>query len=210
MTDAQRRAFERLWPRYGVDLGAETRITSEALFGNDRPLHLEIGFGNGDALLAMAAARPELNFVGIEVHRPGVGRLLRRLDEEGIGNVRVIRHDAMEVLRHHLTAGALAAVYLFFPDPWPKKKHHKRRIVQPEFIDLVVRALTPGGLLHMATDWEAYAEQMLELAEAHPGLDNLSGEGRFSPRPESRPLTRFEQRGARLGHGVWDLLFRRV
>ncbi len=210
MTAGQRRAFDRLWPRFGVELGAGTRITPQTLFGDDRPLNLEIGFGNGDALLAMAVARPQEGFVGIEVHRPGIGRLLRRLDEAGIANVRVIRHDAVAVLRDHVPPATLAAIYLFFPDPWPKKRHHKRRIVQPAFLDLTTHVLAPGGLLHMATDWEEYAEQMLRLAEAHPDLHNLAGAGHFAPRPDDRPLTRFERRGVRLGHGVWDLCFRRL
>ncbi len=208
MTEAQQRAFETLWPRYGLTLG-ETELNLPALFGNDHPMTLEIGFGNGEALAQQALRHPERNFLGVEVHSPGVGHLMIRLAKQESDNVRILQCDAMQLLRHHLPAGSLAAVLLFFPDPWHKKRHHKRRIVQPEFADLVYRALIPGGLLHMATDWEDYAGQMLRVLSEHPGFDNMAGRGGYSPRPEDRPLTKFEQRGQRLGHGVWDLLFER-
>ncbi len=208
MTEAQQRAFETLWPRYGLTLG-ETELNLPALFGNDHPMTLEIGFGNGEALAQQALRHPERNFLGVEVHSPGVGHLMIRLAQQESDNVRILQCDAMQLLRHHLPAGSLAAVLLFFPDPWHKKRHHKRRIVQPEFADLVYRALIPGGLLHMATDWEDYAGQMLRVLSEHPGFDNMAGRGGYSPRPEDRPLTKFEQRGQRLGHGVWDLLFER-
>jgi len=207
MTEAQRGAFERLWPRFGLDFRPGTPLDPQAIFGNDRPTCLEIGFGNGDALAAMAAAHPERNYLGIEVHRPGVGHLLLELEREGLENVRVLRHDAAEVLSRGLPDGSLQGVYLFFPDPWPKKKHHKRRIVQTGFLAQLARVIRPGGFVHMATDWEDYARWMLELLEAAPGLRNSAADGGYVPRPQDRPLTRFEQRGQRLGHGVWDLLF---
>ncbi len=208
MTEAQQHAFETLWPRYGLTLG-EAELDLPALFGNDHPVTLEIGFGNGEALALQAQRHPERNFLGVEVHSPGVGHLMIRLAQQESDNVRILQCDAMELLRHHLPAGSLAAVLLFFPDPWHKKRHHKRRIVKPEFADRVYRALVPGGLLHMATDWEDYAGQMLRVLSEHPGFDNKAGGGSYSPRPEDRPLTKFEQRGQRLGHGVWDLLFER-
>ncbi len=208
MTEAQQRAFETLWPRYGLTLG-EAELNLPELFGNDRPVTLEIGFGNGEALAQQAATHPERNYLGVEVHGPGVGHLMIRLAEQQCDNVRILQCDAMELLRRHLPAGGLAAVLLFFPDPWHKTRHHKRRIVQPEFADRVHRALAPGGLLHMATDWENYACQMLRVLSEHTGFVNRAGTGAFSPRPQSRPLTKFEQRGHRLGHGVWDLLFER-
>ena len=207
MTGGQERAFADLWPKYGLD-PAEGPIDPALVFGPGRPVHLEIGFGNGEALLEAARQHPGNGYIGIEVHRPGVGHLLLKLDEEGLENVRVIRHDALEVLRR-LPDHCLDAVMLFFPDPWHKRKHHKRRIVQPEFAALCARLLRPGGLLHMATDWEHYARQMLRVLTAAGDFENRAGEGGFSPRPEGRPLTRFEQRGQRLGHGVWDLLFQR-
>ncbi len=201
--------MDELWPRFGVDRSGGRTLRPGELFGNAHPVVLEIGFGNGDTLALTAAQHPAWNYLGIEVHRPGVGRLLRTLDERGIGNVRVLRDDAMEVLRRALPAGSLQRVQLFFPDPWPKKKHHKRRIVQPELLDLLHRVLAPGGVFHAATDWEDYAQHMLALFETDPRFENLAGPGAFSPRPDDRPLTKFEQRGRRLGHGVWDLLYRR-
>lgn len=209
MTEAQQRAFETLWPRYGLNLDVRQLDLSE-LFGNQQPVTLEIGFGNGEALAQQALNHPERNFLGVEVHSPGVGHLMIRLAEQESSNVRILQCDAMELLRHQLPAGSLSAVLLFFPDPWHKKRHHKRRIVRPEFTQLVHRALLPGGLLHMATDWEDYAHHMMQTLSDHPGFLNLAGEGQFSPRPEDRPLTKFEQRGQRLGHGVWDLLFERL
>lgn len=208
MTDAQQRAFDREWRRWGLDY-AEEEIDLDATFGPDTPRVLEIGFGMGQSLADMAAASPETGFIGIEVHRPGVGRLLHLLAEQGLGNVRVFCHDAVEVLRDCIAAEALDAVQIFFPDPWHKKRHHKRRLIQPDFVDLVVSRLRPGGRLHLATDWEPYAEQMLEVLSDNPRLQNTAENGGFVPRPESRPLTRFEQRGTRLGHGVHDLVFTR-
>ncbi len=208
LTEGQARAFDRLWPRYGIDF-AGTPLDLPAVFGNGKPVWLEIGFGNGDALATLAARHPDRNFLGVEVHRPGVGRLLLRLETAGLSNVRVLRHDAVEVLRDGIAPGALAGVYLFFPDPWHKTRHHKRRIVQPGLVALAARALRPGGTFHAATDWEDYARHMLAVLGDSPDLENAAGPAQYAPRPDDRPLTHFEQRGQRLGHGVWDLLFRR-
>lgn len=208
MTEAQQRAFGNLWPRYGLTLG-ESPLDFLSLFGNHRPVVLEIGFGNGETLARLAQRHGERNFLGVEVHSPGVGHLMIKLAEQASDNVRILQCDAMELLRHHLPVGGLAGLLLFFPDPWPKRRHHKRRIVQKEFAELAYRALMPGGLLHMATDWEHYAQQMLQVLSTHPGFSNRAGAGRFAPRPDDRPLTKFEQRGRHLGHGVWDLLFER-
>jgi tRNA (guanine-N7-)-methyltransferase len=208
LTAGQERAFAALWPRFGVEYTG-IPLDLPALFGNDRPVWLEIGFGNGDALATLAERHPDRNYLGIEVHRPGVGHLLLRLEAHALANVRLLRHDAVEVLRSALPPASLAGVYLFFPDPWHKRRHHKRRIVQPELVDLLARVIRPGGLFHAATDWEDYAQQMHAVIEASPAFENVAGPGRFAPRPDERPLTRFEQRGQSLGHGVWDLLFRR-
>ncbi len=208
MTEAQDRAWRELWPRFGIEPGDEP-IDLAAVFGRDAPRTLEIGFGNGDTLLALASTQPERDFLGIEVHRPGVGHLLLRIAEAGLKNVRVICRDAVEVLERCIPAGSLDEVLIYFPDPWPKKRHHKRRIVQPGFVELVATRLRPGGVLRMATDWEHYAQQMLEVAGACAALSNESDE-EFVPRPQSRPPTRFERRGQRLGHGVRDLAFRRT
>ena len=210
MTEGQRRAFERLWPRYGLDHAPSTRFDHSSIFGNGRPIRLEIGFGNGDVLAAMAAAHPECNYLGIEVYRPGVGQLLLKLERERLENVRLLRCDAVEVLGRVLPQGYLEGVYLLFPDPWPKKRHHKRRIVQPEFLAHLARVIRTGGFLHMATDWKDYARHMLDLLQAAPEFRNCSTDGTFVPRPLDRPLTRFERRGQRLGQDVWDLLFLRV
>jgi len=209
LTGAQARALEDLLPRYGVVAG-QTPLDFVALFGRVAPVHLEIGFGNGEALVAMAGTHPENNYLGIEVHRPGVGMLLRALDAGGITNVRILSVDAREVLEQRIPDGSLSAVYIFFPDPWPKKRHHKRRLVQPEFVALVRRKLLVGGSLHLATDWEDYAQQMLAVLSSADGLENTAPAGQFVSRPPTRPLTRFERRGHRLGHGVWDLVFRRI
>ncbi|MCG7991785.1 MAG: tRNA (guanosine(46)-N7)-methyltransferase TrmB [Candidatus Thiodiazotropha lotti] len=209
MTEGQQRAYEALWPRYGVEL-ADGQLDLSERFEQTQPVTLEIGFGNGESLRQLAQKQPEHNFLGVEVHGPGVGHLMIQLDQHQLSNVRILKHDAMELLRHHLQPGSLQRVLLYFPDPWHKRKHNKRRIVQDEFAELVHRALIPGGILHMATDWEDYALQMMSVLSAHQGFDNQAGEGNFSPRPETRPLTKFEQRGERLGHGVWDLLFERL
>jgi tRNA (guanine-N7-)-methyltransferase len=210
-TDGQRRAWERLWPRFGVDWDDAAILDPATLFGigNRRPTRLEIGFGNGEALAALAMAQPESNFLGVEVHGPGIGHLLLTLEQTGLSNVRLLRCDAARLLRQGLPAASLEAVYLFFPDPWPKTRHHKRRLVRPEFLADLARVLRPGGQVQMATDWQDYAGQMLSLLETTPELVNDAGPGQFAPRPATRPLTRFERRGRRLGHGVWDLCFRR-
>jgi len=207
LTRSQARALETLWPRWGVE--PEGLLDPDTLFGRSAPRTLEIGFGNGESLAAMAQAAPEQDFLGIEVHRPGVGHLLLRIEELGLTNVRVICQDAVEVLERHIPDESLDRVLLFFPDPWPKKRHHKRRILKPDFIALVARKLKPGGIFHMATDWEDYAQHMLAVLEASPRFRNTAPGGGFVPRPEDRPLTRFEQRGLRLGHGVWDLVYRK-
>jgi len=209
LTRGQARALETLWPRYGIDY--QPRILPfEALFANAAPVVLEIGFGNGDALLSSARQHPELNHLGIEVHRPGVGSLLLRTEQEALTNLRVMRHDAVDVIERCIADGSLAEVRIFFPDPWPKKRHHKRRLIQAAFIRMLSQRLANGGRLHLATDWEEYARQMLQVLSAESALKNSAPDMGFAPRPESRPQTRFEQRGQRLGHGVWDLLFVRL
>jgi tRNA (guanine-N7-)-methyltransferase len=209
MTAAQRRALTQLWPRFGLDSGG-AMLDFAACFGRIAPVIVEIGFGNGESLLAMAAAQPQTNFIGVEVHRPGVGQLLMSLAERGIENVRVVCDDAKEFLAQQVPDGSLDSLQLFFPDPWPKLRHHKRRLVQAEFVQLVRRKLRLGGQLHMATDWQNYAEHMLAVMTGAPGYGNEAGAGQYAARPGHRPLTKFERRGQRLGHGVWDLVFQRV
>jgi tRNA (guanine-N7-)-methyltransferase len=209
MTPGQERAYEANWPRFGLH-HADGMLDIDGAFGRPGRRVLEIGFGMGASLVEMAAAAPASNFIGIEVHRPGVGKLLHAMAERDVDNIRVYCHDAVEVLRDCIPAGSLDTVQIFFPDPWHKKRHHKRRLIQPPFVSDLVRHLKPGGTLHLATDWENYAEQMMEVLENEPALENTCGQGEFSPRPEHRPVTKFERRGEGLGHGVWDLLFRRV
>ncbi|MCK5639246.1 MAG: tRNA (guanosine(46)-N7)-methyltransferase TrmB [Gammaproteobacteria bacterium] len=209
LTPGQQRALDSLWPRYGVEASDE-KLDLPVLFGREAPTILEIGFGNGESLAQIAEAHPEQNYLGIEVHRPGVGRLLQRVEEKGLTNLRVMCADAIEVLNHQIPDNSLAGVYLFFPDPWHKKRHHKRRQVQPEWAQLIRQKLKPGGILHMATDWEDYAVYMLEVMGQAEGYRNLSADGDYVPKPDCRPLTKFEQRGQRLGHGVWDLMFERT
>jgi tRNA (guanine-N7-)-methyltransferase len=206
LTTGQQHALDTLWPKYGIDM-SDTALDLGSIFGNEQPVILEIGFGNGDSLAQMAKGNPGLNYLGIEVHRPGVGHLLYLIEEQDIENLRIMSEDAVEIIRNQIPEQALTGVQLFFPDPWPKKKHHKRRIVQPEFVKLLASRLKPGGFFHMATDWENYAEHMLEVMSAAEDFENSTKEGDFIPRPDSRPLTKFEQRGQRLGHGVWDLLY---
>lgn len=205
LTEGQQRALNELYGRYGVD--PEQLDDLDAVFGRQAPRILEIGFGNGESLATMAQRRPDLDYLGIEVHRPGVGHLLLKLKEHGIANVRVICGDAQEIVSRYLPDGSIDGLQLFFPDPWPKKRHHKRRIVQPEWAELIARKLRPGGFVHLATDWEDYAHHMMEVMSASPDFINSAGPGRFAPRPNDRPVTKFESRGQRLGHGVWDLLF---
>jgi tRNA (guanine-N7-)-methyltransferase len=209
ITTAQERALQELWPKYGVALGA-VPLDLDTLFGRRARRVAEIGFGNGDNLLALAASRPHEDFLGIEVHRPGVGRLLLQLEELGLGNVRVICDDAVEVLQRHLGGACLDEILILFPDPWPKKRHHKRRLIQPAFAALAAERLKRGGTLRLATDWEPYAGEMLVTLAAEPRLENAAADGGFIPRPTERSPTRFERRGERLGHQVWDLEFRRV
>ena len=205
LTPAQQRALDELMPRYGIEPEGGPLDLAGA-FGREAPVWLEIGFGNGDALHAMAASHPEVDFLGVEVHRPGIGRLLRAIDEDGLPNVRVIQADATEVLRDHLPDASLARVLLFFPDPWPKKRHHKRRIVQPPFVQQVARVLEPGGVFHLATDWDDYADHMRDVLTKHDAFEPVGD----TERPAYRPRTRFEQRGEDRGHAVHDLLYRRL
>jgi len=207
-TPAQQRAFDALWPRFGLDYQAQAR-DFDAVFGRHAPRVLEIGFGNGEALRFAARQDPARDYIGIEVHAPGVGRLLNGLAEDGSDHVRLYHHDAVEVLEHEIGDGALDEARIYFPDPWHKKRHHKRRLVNPGFASLLVRKLAPGGRLHLATDWQDYAEQMWDVLDATPGLRNRAGPRGHVPRPPWRPQTHFESRGQRLGHGVWDLLYGR-
>lgn len=208
ITPAQQRALATLWPKYGLDT-LEERLDLERLFARAAPRTLEIGFGNGENLLALAAAHPDRDYLGIEVHRPGVGRLLLGLEEHRLGNVRLICRDAVEVLERHIAPASLEEILILFPDPWPKKRHHKRRLIQPAFVAQLAGALVPGGVLRCATDWQPYALEMLAIVGAASELTNLAADGGFVPRPAERPPTRFERRGERLGHEVWDLAFRR-
>jgi tRNA (guanine-N7-)-methyltransferase len=203
----QQRALAELGPRFVLPMRAAP-LDLDAAFGRTAPRVAEIGFGMGDATAQVAAAMPGHDFLGIEVHEAGVGALLKRIGEAQLANVRIVRHDAVEVFEQMLAPGSLAGVHLWFPDPWHKKRHHKRRLVQPAFVRLLTSRLAAGGYLHCATDWQPYAEQMLEVLGAEPMLVNRSGAG-YAERPTWRPLTKFEQRGLRLGHGVWDLLFER-
>ncbi|MGD2119971.1 MAG: tRNA (guanosine(46)-N7)-methyltransferase TrmB [Chromatiales bacterium] len=208
LTPGQQKAFVQTWPVVGIDYQAAP-LDLAAVFGNANPVIVEIGFGNGDSLAQMALANPDMNYLGIEVHRPGVGHLLIEIERQQISNIRIISHDAIDVLQHCLADASLAGVQLFFPDPWHKKRHHKRRIVQPDFLDLLCRLIRPGGFFHAATDWQDYAEHMRDVIEQHACFSNQSPDG-FTERPASRPLTKFEQRGQHLGHGVWDLMATRI
>lgn len=209
MTTAQTRGLEEVYPRLGVTLKEGERLDLDALFGRKARRVVEIGFGMGASLLEQARQNPDTDFLGIEVHAPGVGKLLDELDKAGLTNVRVCREDAIRVLDEGLNAESIDTVQLFFPDPWPKKKHHKRRIVQLPFAEKIRRILTQGGTFHMATDWEPYAEYMVEIMRDAPGFTNTAENGDYVPRPDFRPQTKFETRGERLGHGVWDLIYRR-
>jgi len=207
ISNAQQRACKELLPRYGISF-REVPLDLDAEFGRPAPKMLEIGFGMGETTAAIAAAHPENDYLGIEVHSPGVGSLLKLIAERGLGNVRIVQHDAVEVLRSMIPPLALAGVHVFFPDPWPKLRHHKRRLIQPPFVALLSERLKPGGYLHVATDWLPYAEHVLTVLTAEPRLANtVRG---YAPRPDYRPLTKFEQRGLRLGHAVQDVIFRRV
>ncbi|MGK3124543.1 tRNA (guanosine(46)-N7)-methyltransferase TrmB [Candidatus Pantoea formicae] len=209
LTKGQQLALDNYWPEMGVEFQQEP-LDLTALFGREAPVVLEIGFGMGASLVTMAQNNPHQNFLGLEVHAPGVGACLASAKEAGVENLRVMCHDAVEVLQKMIPDNSLRMVQLFFPDPWHKARHNKRRIVQVPFAELVMRKLKLGGVFHMATDWEDYATHMLEIMNSVDGYKNLSEGNDYVPRPETRPLTKFEQRGQRLGHGVWDLMFERV
>ncbi|MGQ5290987.1 tRNA (guanosine(46)-N7)-methyltransferase TrmB [Pectobacterium actinidiae] len=209
LTNGQQLALDNYWPVMGVEYQTE-QVDFNALFGRDAPVVLEIGFGMGASLVTMAAQHPEQNFLGIEVHLPGVGACLASAQEAGISNLRVMCHDAVDVLMNMIPDGSLSMVQLFFPDPWHKARHNKRRIVQVPFVQQVQSKLKIGGVFHMATDWEPYAQHMLEVMTSVTEYRNLSDNNEYVERPESRPLTKFEARGQRLGHGVWDLMFERI
>ncbi|RZA00594.1 MAG: tRNA (guanosine(46)-N7)-methyltransferase TrmB [Moraxellaceae bacterium] len=206
ITSGQKSAFETWWPSYGLSL-YNGMIDPKAVFGRDAPLVLEIGFGMGDSLLEMARNEPDKDFIGIEVHPPGVGRLINSAGKEGIKNLRVYMADAMDVLEDCIPNGSVNRLQLYFPDPWHKKKHNKRRIIQPAFVQNLHPKLVIGGVFHMATDWQPYAEHMLEIMNSASNFCNTDTLGGFAHRPDYRPQTKFERRGQRLGHGVWDLLF---
>ncbi len=209
LTPGQQKALDELWPAFGID-DTQEPINLETLFSRDAPVVLEIGFGNGASLAEMAQAQPEQNFIGIEVHRPGVGQLLNSIQTMELSNVRVACTDAVELLRNRIPDKSLDRVQIYFPDPWHKKRHHKRRIIQPSFVMMLTDKLKHGGHLHLATDWQDYAEQMLVDVSANQRFVNCGNSDGFIERPSYRPVTKFEQRGHRLGHGVWDLLFKRV
>lgn len=208
MTEGQQKGWDQGWPRFGLSPD-DGPLDWEGEFGTAGPRILEIGFGMGDSLFEMACAEPDSHFVGIEVHRPGVGRLLSRLLEAERDNVRVYADDAVPILERCIAPGSLDRLQIYFPDPWHKKRHHKRRLIQTGFVTMALQRLAPGGCLHLATDWEPYAEHMLEVLEGIDALENAAGKGCWAERPEWRPETKFERRGARLGHGVWDLIYRR-
>ena len=206
-SQGQQRAYVELLPRFGVPYSLEAADFAQ-VFGRRAPLVAEIGSGMGETTAQIAASNPDNDYLAIEVHTPGVGSLLKLVGERGLSNIRVVQHDATEVFRDMIAPGTLDGVHIFFPDPWPKKRHHKRRLLQPDFAALVAERLRPGGYLHVATDWQDYAEQALAVLDGVPSLRNAAAG--FAPRPASRPETKFERRGLRLGHGVWDLLFKRV
>ena len=203
----QQRAYAELLPTFGIPY-APREIDFDAAFGRHAPVVAEVGFGMGETTASIAAGNPGTSYLAIEVHAPGVGSLLRQLAEGGLQNVRIVQHDAVEVLRDMVPPDSLAAIHAFFPDPWPKKKHHKRRLIQPPFASLAASRLAPGGTLHVATDWQEYAEHVLAVLSATQGLENAA-DG-FAPRPPTRPETKFERRGLKLGHGVWDIVFRKT
>ena len=206
VSSAQGRYHEQGMPVWGIPHHA-AHLDFTAIFGRSAPTILEIGCGMGETTAAIAAARTDTNFIGVEVHTPGVGSLLKEIATRELTNLRVVQHDAVEVVRDMIAPGSLAGIHVFFPDPWPKKRHHKRRLIQPAFVHELALRLAPGGVIHCATDWEEYAVQMLDVLSGEPLLENTASG--FAPRPDYRPLTKFEQRGLRLGHGVWDVIFRR-
>jgi tRNA (guanine-N7-)-methyltransferase len=221
-TSSQLRAIEEDWPRFGIPAAAIGPVSADGtppasqlldfsqLFGRTAPVTLEIGFGDGEQLATLAALHPDRDYLGAEVHEPGVGHLLLRVEALGLTNIRVARHDAVELLRHQVPLGSLDEALVYFPDPWHKKRHNKRRLIQPPFVALLLERLRIGGVFRLATDWEPYAHHMLEVLGAEPRLRNRSADGTFIPRPAERPITKFERRGYRLGHGTWDLAFERI
>lgn len=209
LTTAQQNALDELWPHYGID-HHDTTLAFDDYFDRHADVVVEIGFGNGESTWRMAQLEPEKNFIGVEVHEPGVGHLLMALDANDVDNVRIAREDAVPFLRHRIPDGSLAGVRIYFPDPWPKKRHHKRRIIQPEFVSQLARCLKPGGILHLATDWQPYADHMLEVLHASPEFRNISPTGDYCEQPDWRPGTKYERRGERLGHVVRDMLFERL
>ena len=209
LTVGQERALALLFPLYGLAL-EDRKLNLEDVFGRSAPVIFEIGFGNGSSLAEMAANNPQQNYIGVEVHRPGVGNLLLQIEERKLSNLRVINDDAVDVLKQMIPDESLDAVYLFFADPWHKKRHHKRRIVQKYFVQLLRKKLKSGGVFHIATDWENYAQHMMTIMSEAEGFENVAGKNQYIPKPGYRPLTKFEQRGQRLGHGVWDLLFKKT
>ena len=202
----QQRAYAELLPRFGISYQAKP-VDLDQAFGRHAPVVVEVGSGMGETTARIAAGNPATDYLAIEVHGPGVGSLLKQVEEAGLTNVRVVRHDAVEVLRDMVAPGSLAGIHVFFPDPWPKKRHHKRRLLQPDFVALAASRLAPGGVLHVATDWQEYADHVLAVLSATPGLENTA-DG-FAPRPATRPQTKFEMRGIKLGHGVWDVIFKK-
>jgi tRNA (guanine-N7-)-methyltransferase len=208
-TAGQQRALAELWPLYGVEFTNQV-LDLDGMFGRSAPRMIEIGFGAGEALLAFAQANPDVDCIGIEVHRPGVGHLLLGTHEAGLKNLRIVCHDAVEVLQRQLPAASISLAHIFFADPWPKKRHHKRRLIQPPFVELLATVMQPQGLLRLATDWEPYAQHMRMVMDAATTFVSLAGDAGFVARPDVRPLTRFERRGQRLGHEVWDLAYRRT
>lgn len=207
VSNAQQRFYDALMPRFGIPYAREL-LDLDALFGRKAPKILEIGFGMGESTAAIAKAHPGNDYLAVEVHTPGVGSLLKQIGENGLTNIRIIQHDAVEVLRDMVADGALSGTHIFFPDPWHKARHHKRRLIQAPLIAQLAKKLKPGGYLHVATDWQDYAEQILAVLGAEPLLKNTAAD--YAPRPDYRPLTKFEQRGIRLGHGVWDVVFTRI
>ncbi len=210
MTVAQQQAMDTQWPVYGINYTPNAQLDFSQLFGNDHPVTVEIGFGMGESLLDMAQSYPERNFIGIEVHGPGVGCLLAGIGKGELTNLRVIQHDAVEVLEHMIADGSLERFQIFFPDPWHKTRHHKRRLIQPEFVARLVSKLQPAGFIHCATDWQPYAKHMMVVLSAEAQLQNTQGDQAYVEDQQLRPGTKFEQRGIRLGHGVWDLLFVKI
>ena len=206
LTEGQSSAIESGWPRWGVDF-TPGAVDWNAVFGRVAPRFLEIGFGMGGATAEIARAHPGNDYLGIEVHRPGVGNLLKLIAQDGLTNLRIMSHDAVDVVNEMIAPDSLDGILIFFPDPWHKKRHHKRRLIQPEFVRMLVTRLKPGGTIHCATDWENYAEQILEVLSANPSIENTASA--YAERPAYRPLTKFENRGLKLGHGVWDLVFRK-